>query len=112
MLHITSRRFVLRHEPQAEVKAYTNAGPATLFVDGVSQGTQVPVDHILRWPVTLREGVNRIEVRSASGLVDAVEWTFRKAPASVAVPSGGGAALLHLDDDNRLRRQVELELPA
>jgi hypothetical protein len=81
MLHITSRRFTLRHEPAVEVKAYTNAGPATLFVNGMSQGTRAPVDHVLRWPVTLRQGANRIEVRSSSGLVDVVDWTSEPAPS-------------------------------
>jgi len=84
MLHITSRRFAIRHDPAAEVKAYTNAGPVTLFVNGVEVGTQEPVDHILRWRITLSEGVNRIEVRSATGLVDAVEWTYRPAPEMLA----------------------------
>jgi beta-galactosidase len=83
MLHITSRRFTVRHEPQVEVKAYTNAGPATLFVNGVAQGTQTPVDRILRWPVRLRRGKNRIEVRGSGGLVDAVDWTYEAAPSLV-----------------------------
>jgi hypothetical protein len=81
MLHITSRRFTVRNNPAVEVKAYTNAGSATLSVNGVEVGMQRPQDHILRWSVTLREGTNRIEIRSANGPVDAVEWTYRKPPA-------------------------------
>lgn len=84
MLHITSRRFTLRHNPSAEVKAYTNAGPATLFINGVSQGSKMPVDHILRWPVMLRPGSNRIEVKSDHGLTDVVDWTYRSAPEMLA----------------------------
>jgi len=77
MLHITSRRFAIRHNPKAEVKAYTNAGPATLFVNGVSIGSQAPVDHILRWNVILRPGPNRIDVRSAAGVSDQIEWAHQ-----------------------------------
>jgi len=80
MLHITSRRFAVRHDPVVEVKAYTNAGPATLFVNGVRVSEQAPADHILRWRITLHEGLNRIELRSAAGLVDSVEWTYLPAP--------------------------------
>lgn len=84
MLHIASRRFTHRVSPDVEVKAYTNAGPATLLVNGLAIGTQSPVNHILRWQVRLREGANRIEVRSRSGPVDAVNWTYAKAPDSLA----------------------------
>lgn len=84
MLHITSRRFDVRAEPDAEVKAYTNAGPATLLLNGVELGAQAPRNRIVRWNVRLRPGANRIEVRSASGLSDTVEWTFRKAPGMLA----------------------------
>ena len=80
MLHITSRRFILRPGPAVEVKAYTNAGPATLIVNGVSIGTQVPADHMLRWTATLRPGPNRIEVRSATGVSDRVEWIYQPQP--------------------------------
>ena len=86
LLHITSRRFVLRHDPSVEVKAYTNSGPAMLFVNGVSQGSKMPVDHILRWPVMLRTGANRIEVHSDTGLTDAVDWTYQPAPTMLIRP--------------------------
>lgn len=84
MLYISSRRFTLRNRPAAEVKAYTNAGRATLYVNGVEIGSQVPTDHILCWPVTLRGGPNRIEVRSATGLIDSVEWTYQHPPEMLA----------------------------
>jgi hypothetical protein len=88
MLHITSRRFTARHDPTAEVKAYTNAGPATLLVNGVEVGAQAPIDHILRWLITLREGLNRIEVRGAAGLVDRAEWSYCPAPEMLSRPPG------------------------
>lgn len=85
VLTITSRRFTHRRVPQAEVKAYTNAGPATLLVNGLVVDTAEPQDRILRWTVALREGSNRIEVRSADGkLSDSVEWTYEKPPLTVS----------------------------
>ena len=90
MLHITSKRFTVRHDAPAEVKAYTNAGPATLFVNGVEVGTKSPEDHIVRWQVTLAKGPNRIEVRSAgNALSDAVDWHYVEAPAMLAVQASG-----------------------
>jgi len=84
MLYITGRRFTVRPEPEGEVKVYTNAGSATLFVNGISQPMQTPTDHVLRWPVTLRSGKNHIEVRSSGGLVDAVDWTYQPPPSLLA----------------------------
>lgn len=83
MLHITSRRFIERHEPAATVKVYTNAPAATLFLNGEEMGTLPAVNRVAAWPITLREGANEVEVRaSADGetLSDKVIWTYRKAP--------------------------------
>ena len=84
MLHITSRRFTVRSQPGVEVKAYSNAGPATLFLNGVEVSTVEPVDHMLRWNVRLRPGPNLIEVRSKTSggsLVDQVEWRLETPPS-------------------------------
>ena len=86
MLHITSRRFTLRHDPAATVKVYTNAASVTLFVNGQEVGTR-PVDNrIASWPVTLREGENEIEVR-AGEVADRVVWSYQKAPDMLAGPA-------------------------
>jgi beta-galactosidase/beta-glucuronidase len=84
MLYITSRRFVERPEAGVEVKAYTNAGPATLFLNGEQLSTIEPKDHILRWNIRLRSGENNVEVRSASGIVDRVLWKLAPIPSSLA----------------------------
>jgi beta-galactosidase len=89
MLHITSRRFIERHDPAATVKVYTNAESATLFVNGEEVGTRRAEDRTVSWPVTLLEGENEIEVRASAGgetLSDKVTWTYRKAPAMLAAP--------------------------
>ncbi|MEO8374214.1 MAG: glycoside hydrolase family 2 protein, partial [Sphingomonas bacterium] len=83
MIHITSHGFDLRHEPEAEVKAYTNGSAATLVLNGTVIGTAAPKGHIVRWHVALREGANRIEVRSGDGPSDAVEWRLQQSPTMV-----------------------------
>ena len=68
------------------MKAYTNRGAATLLLNGKSAGTIEPQDHILRWQVRLREGENRIEVRSSDGkLSDGAVWSYEKPPEVVTV---------------------------
>ena len=86
VLYLTSRRFTRRLDPNVEVKAYTNRGAATLLLNGKSAGTIEPQDHILRWQVRLREGENRIEVRSSDGkLSDGAVWSYEKPPEVVTV---------------------------
>jgi len=87
MLHITSRRFVQRTDPAVTVKVYTNAGAATLVVNGVEVGTRQAEDRMVSWPVTLRPGANTIEVRAAAGgevLTDQVEWEYREPPGMLS----------------------------
>ncbi|MDP9424141.1 MAG: glycoside hydrolase family 2 protein [Pseudomonadota bacterium] len=84
MLHITSRRFALRHNPHVEVKAYTNADAATLILNGEFVGTRETMNRTASWPITLREGANDIEIRAQSGdggaISDRVRWWYRNAP--------------------------------
>ena len=87
MLHITSRRFTERLDPEATVKVYTNADAATLFVNGEAVDTRRAENRIVAWPITLREGANDIQVRAAGGgeaLADRVTWWHRKAPGMLA----------------------------
>lgn len=88
MLHITSRRFIQRPQADVEVKAYSNAGPATLLLNGEPVSTIAPQERILRWNIRLRPGPNRIEVRSASGtpaLSDVVYWSYAQLPSMVSI---------------------------
>ena len=87
VLHLTSRRFTRRFDPNVEVKAYTNRGAATLLLNGRPAGTVEPQDHILRWQVRLREGENRIEMRSSDGkLSDGAVWVYERPPTVVTTP--------------------------
>nr|WP_218134127.1 glycoside hydrolase family 2 protein [Massilia sp. PDC64] len=75
MVYITSRRAVKRATADVEVKVYSNQPAARLMVNGVDQGERAVEGRIVRWPVRLQPGPNRIEVQ-AGGQVDNVEWTL------------------------------------
>jgi beta-galactosidase len=86
VLYLTSRRFTHRFDLNVEVKAYTNRGAATLLLNGQPVGTTEPQDHILRWQVHLKEGENRIEVKSSDGkLSDSAVWIYERPPEVVTV---------------------------
>jgi len=85
VLHLTSRRFTERTQPVTEVKLYTNAPKAELFLNGQSLGVKpAGADHIIRWPdVRLAPGKNQIKAHATLGgrpLVDECTWTLA-APA-------------------------------
>ena len=92
MLHLTGRRYVQRTEPVVEVKAYTNAPEAELFVNGRSLGKMAADDnHIVRWPgVTLQPGENRLRTTATvagHALADECAWNFSPAlPPPAAAP--------------------------
>jgi len=93
VLYITGRRFTERHDPNVEVKAYTNGGPASLRLNGALVGTVAPQDHILRWRVTLRPGANRLEIRNEHGGIvqrDEVVWHHVRAPTAIADDAASG----------------------
>lgn len=69
MLHLCGSRFTSRSFPSTQVKAYTNMGEATLYVNGDRIGKR-KVDSMNRvvWDnVRLRQGENKIEVRAGKG---------------------------------------------
>lgn len=79
MLHLTEKRFNPRPSLVPQVKAYSNADNAELFVNGVSMG-KVYGGSIFIWKnVQLKTGENKIEVKSVfpdgTILNDMVKWT-------------------------------------
>ncbi len=75
MVHIASRRYVERPEKKTEIKVYSNASQAELWLNGKSCGTIASADHIFRWQVELADGENRI-VAQAGKLRDECKLTF------------------------------------
>jgi beta-galactosidase len=85
VLHLTSKRHLVRRESTTPVKVYSNCDEVDLIVNGRPIGT-VETDHlnIALWKsVTLAEGPNEIMVKAlADGreLTDRITWTFHPLP--------------------------------
>lgn len=82
VLYITDRRFTERTNALTDVKIYSNAKKAELFVNGVSQGTRVNDSNaVFIWKnVRLSPGENKIEAhakRNAQALSDNCVWVLK-----------------------------------
>ena len=80
-LYITSRRFTERTNTVTDVKIYSNAATAELFLNGVSQGPRNNDGNaVFVWQnVALAPGVNHVEARAArngQALTDQCDWTL------------------------------------
>jgi len=82
MIYITSRRFTERTNAVTDVKVYSNAVKAELFLNGKSQGQRENDGNaIFIWKdVTLSSGNNQVEARAEKGGVpvsDDCVWTLK-----------------------------------
>lgn len=79
VLHLCEKRFTRRKADAVFVRAFCNAGPVELVVNGASQGWATPDDlSIVTWErVPLQPGDNTVEVRAKEGsLTDSCTWTY------------------------------------
>ena len=79
IVHLTSKRHVVRIEGSTPIKVYANVPEVELFVNNVSIGVRQPDDlGIVQWEnVDLKLGENEILVKDAtSDLFDGVVWTY------------------------------------
>lgn len=81
MLHISSRRFTERPNPQTQVKVFSNLKEATLYINGKKIGTtkRDNLNRIIWDNITLSPGKNEIVVKGKSGkqmLEDACLWNL------------------------------------
>lgn len=93
MLHLTAARWTRRTTADTEVKAYSNAPSAELWLNGRAVGRAPVTGRIARWRVRLLPGDNRVEVRSGA-LRDAATWTYAPAPALLSGEPVDGAPIL------------------
>ncbi len=82
VLHLANRRFTERTDAVTEIKVYTNAPEAEVFLNGLSLGKKkVGADRIVRWEnVTLAPGDNRVRATAVAqdrALTDECGWTLR-----------------------------------
>ncbi len=76
-VYLANRRLTQYTQPDITIKAYSNCPVLELLVNGQSQGKCQPSYGTSLWPVKLQSGVNRIELRDASGQHrDAMELTL------------------------------------
>lgn len=75
-LYITSRRYLVRAEPETAVKVYSNLATARMTLNGVDEGEQTVVDHVATWKIMLLPGRNHIKVQSGA-TSDAVDWIYQ-----------------------------------
>jgi beta-galactosidase len=82
MIYLTSRRFTERTNAVTDVKVYSNAARAELFLNGKSQGTRENDGNaVFIWKdVTLGPGKNQVEARaekSGTPVSDSCVWTLK-----------------------------------
>ncbi len=81
MIYLTSKRYTKRPAGNVEVKAYTTAPNAELYINGKKVGKTEKADdiHVVHWKdVPLKAGTNKVEVRASQGgkkLTDSCVWT-------------------------------------
>ncbi len=92
VLHITSRRYVDRAYPVADVRIYSNVPGVTLTVNGISLGTVECIDRVYVWRgVKLKPGPNLVTASAAVNgqtLTDSVTWNAPDAAAGLHINAG------------------------
>lgn len=83
MIHITSKRFTNRKDPNVKVRVYSNLDEVTLTVNGKPIGQRRSDNHIFEWTdVTLSPGENTIRASGESDtkqIEDKCRWTIQNA---------------------------------
>jgi beta-galactosidase len=91
-LHLVGRRYIDRAYAVLDVKAYSNAGQARLWVNDRDQGMTPCVGGICSWrSVHLSTGTNVLRTTADIGdtvLQDSMQWTFTGSPGVVRIKSG------------------------
>jgi beta-galactosidase len=83
-LHLVGRRYLDRTQGVLDVKAYSNATRAQLWLNGVAQGTATCSGAICLWRgIHLRPGTNELRAAANFGgskITDTLQWTFHHNP--------------------------------
>lgn len=75
MAHIRDRRMATRYDDKAAIRVYSNLKKLTLAVNHETVSTIRVIDHEAQWTdVPLAPGLNRIEIRDGSNILDVVYW--------------------------------------
>lgn len=82
MIYITSRRFTERTNPNTDIRIYTNAKKATLYINDrkISSREKDSLNRVIWENITLDKGKNIIKVKAKNGkiiLEDSCEWNLK-----------------------------------
>jgi hypothetical protein len=81
MVYVTSRRFTPRVRAATEVKVYSNCDRVSLTLNGKPAGEKRVNDHVARWQIVLRAGVNHVSVEGVKDkrkVKDFCTWTLER----------------------------------
>ena len=85
LVHVTSKRFLVRHRPTTEVKVYSTSSEVTLRVNGTSLGSRRSATGVFEWrDVALRLGANQVSASAQFGdasVTDACTWIYEQGPS-------------------------------
>ena len=91
-LHLVGRRYLDRAYSVIDVKAYSNAKTARLWLNGADLGPAACTDGICLWPADhLAAGDNTVTAKAdiaGAALSDTVHWSYAGNPAIVRIKAG------------------------
>jgi len=113
LLHLNSKRFVERHNKEIVLKAYSNLGEVSFFLNGKLMDIVHSDDVIFTTKVTLEEGENKVVVTSHNLIDETTFVTVNEMNPNYKVPTKekrkGLIALL--EEHNWIDSQVETDEP-
>ena len=102
-LHLVGRRFTERAYAVIDVKAYSNATQAHLWLNGQDQGAASCAGGICLWHgIHLTQGTNDVRATADIGGVetsDTLQWTFAGSPGVVRIKAGDISGYVARDNE-------------
>ena len=101
MVYITGHTFTNRIN-SITAKIYANCDSVELFVNGISQGSQIGTNGIFLWPVTLAGGTNTVTAvgtKSGTNVTDSLVWVAPLLPPTAVILSPT-ASIVYLNSTN------------
>jgi beta-galactosidase len=102
-LHLVGRRYTDRAYAVLDVKAYSNAMQAHLWLNGKEQGVTSCAEGVCLWRgIHLAQGANELRATADIGGVetsDTLQWTFAGSPAVVRIKAGDISGYVARDNE-------------
>ncbi|MDB6008850.1 MAG: glycoside hydrolase [Gammaproteobacteria bacterium] len=102
-LHLVGRRYIDRAYAVLDVKAYSNATQAHLWLNGKEQGVTSCAEGVCLWRgIHLAQGANELRTTADIGGVetsDTLQWTFAGSPGVVRIKAGDISGYVARDNE-------------